>query len=253
MDNIGRKVTHGCCNPGSDDEVQEDTFSKRKFCLNTFIFLMLSVLVFLPFIAGLTLYSVVPKTQPYVFLINHNETNSEEVDMSILTAFPIHIPGSQDLGTTSGTIDLDLFIDSQTKLMGEILIINGTRPKCGSLLDDDDFYEKAVNANASGIILLDATPKSDWRVSSPYSGNWASLIMSQINQRKEHSQERSIPFLLIRESDWRKFDSHLIFLFENKRYLYIVWNNPSNLMLEDIFSCSNQNSLKIGAKTVKHN
>merc|ERR1719318_1513312 len=118
------------CNNGSVDEVQEKTLSKRRLCLKTFICLMLSVLVLLPFISGLILYSVVPKTDPFVFLINHNETNSEKVDLSILTAFPIHTPGSLDLGTTNGTIDLDCFIDSQSKLMGKILLINATRPKC---------------------------------------------------------------------------------------------------------------------------
>ena len=106
--------------------------------------------------------------------------------------------------------------------------------------DDDDFYVNAVNANASGIILLDATPKSHWRVSSPYSGNLASLFVYQITQHiKENSQEKVIPFLLIQETDWHTFDSHLMFIFENKKYL------------EEIFSCTNQNSVKIGTETVK--
>ena len=120
MDNIGRKVTQESCFYGSADEVQEETFSKTRLCLNTIFCLVLSVLVFLPVIAGLVLYSVVRQTEPYVFLINHNETNSEKVDFSILTAFPIHIPGSQDLGTTNGTIDLDCYIVLQSKFMGKM-------------------------------------------------------------------------------------------------------------------------------------
>merc|ERR1711892_6407 len=148
-----------------------------------------SVLVFLPVIAGLILYSVVHKTEPYVFLIKQNETNSEKIDLSILTAFPIHSPGSEDLGTTSGKIDLDCFVDSQSNLSGKILLVNGTRPKCKSFLKDNDFYLKAMNANATGIILLDDTPKSHWRVSSPYSAKISGLLSSGNSQLIEDKNQ----------------------------------------------------------------
>jgi len=37
-----------------------------------------------------------------------------------------------------------------------------------------------------------------------------------------------------------------------RKKLFIVWNNPSNLNLKEIFSCTNEEKVKIGKEDVKH-
>jgi len=260
--NIGRKIIqtgvidkalHPCCgdeSPSKDDSTEDPTgtFSKQGLCINTVFCLLCSFLVFVPVLVGLLLYSIVPKAEPYVFLIKPSEANMEKIDLTILTAFPIRNPASDDLESTSGYIDFDCFIDAKTNLTDKLLIVNGTRPKCKSLLNEEHFYANAMNAKARGVILLDATPVSEWRVSSPYPVKLLGLVEATDTN---DSKEKNIPFLLIREDDWRKFDSHFKYLFENNQKLFIVWNNPSNLNLKEIFSCTNEEKVKIGKEDLK--
>ena len=160
------------------------------------------------------------------------------MDLAIITAFPVQanmMGGQADF--VKGQIEFNCYVGENSNFENKILIINSTKPKCKSLLLEEGFYQKAKDAKARGIILLDDTPKSKWRVSSPYGERFESLISD--------TSASDLPFLLVRESDWRRFDSHFLWLERRRRDLVLVWNDPSSLDLEEIFSCSDNSTVII--------
>lgn len=56
---------------------------------------------------------------------------------------------------------------------------------------------------------------------------------------------------MIRELDWRKFDSKFLSLKKNNKKIFIVWNDPKLIDLKDVFSCSNNKSVTIEASQVR--
>ena len=67
-----------------------------------------------------------------------------------------------------GNIENNCYVDEKSNFTGKILTVNGSSPKCQVLLEEPKFYEKALAADATAIILLDNTPRPLWRVSSPF-------------------------------------------------------------------------------------
>ena len=190
--------------------------------------------VLLPIIISLIVFLSVVRKDPYVFLIN--QSSSDNVQLSIITAYPVTAPGRQ-MNITRGNINIECYITDD--LRRDILVINATRATCKTLLNEEGFYSRAVKAGAKAIILLDDTPESLWRVSSPMSEKIDSLVGSSV------APGDNIPFLLMRRDDWTKFDTQILELDRNSQDLFIVWNDPESLDLEHIFSCSSNNSVTI--------
>ena len=80
---------------------------------------------------------------------------------------------------------------------------------------------------------------------------------------QEPGAEEDIPFLLVRESDWRGVAGQLLALQvlyctvlyctmlalqRNMKPLFIVWNDPKQLDLGQIFSCSDNNTLTLATE-----
>ena len=116
------------------------------------------LLVLTPVIILLVIFSSVPRTDPFIFLINQ-EPGRDHVDLSIITAFPVRVPGPDKMAVARGTLEAACFIDEQSDFRDKILLINATKPQCRSLLAEPGFYSRAVAASASGLILLDDTPR----------------------------------------------------------------------------------------------
>ena len=81
------------------------------------------------------------------------------MELSIITAFPVRVPGPDRMAVARGALEADCFIDEQSDFRDRILLINATKPQCRSLLAEPGFYSRAVAASASGLILLDDTPR----------------------------------------------------------------------------------------------
>ena len=81
------------------------------------------------------------------------------MELSIITAFPVRVPGPARVAVARGALEADCFIDEQSDFRDKILLINATKPQCRSLLAEPGFYSRAVAASASGLILLDDTPR----------------------------------------------------------------------------------------------
>ena len=233
--------SYGCSSPTSARRNKYyDSLSCRRLFINCCICTIALVIVFIPVIICLITFSSVSKADPYIFLITQ-DGDSEKVDLSIITAFPVKYPQSNKMDVTKGRLELDCFIDQESNYNNKILIINASRPQCKTLLSDNGFYMKAVKSQASGIILLDDTPKSKWRVSSPSSEKVHSLV-------NDMEEDDDIPFLLIRQSDWKKFDSQFRWLDENDKEIFLVWNDPKLLDLNDIFSCTDNKTVSIDSR-----
>ena len=220
-----------------DDSQREDSLSCRRLCLSSLSCLLSSALVLLPLLLSLLLYASLPASDPLLFLIKQEDGGRSGVDLAILTAFPVQtnmMAGQTE--TIRGEIEFNCYVGENSNFENKILIINSTKPRCKSLLLEEGFYQKAKEAKARGIILLDDTPKSKWRVSSPYGERFEALIASPASD---------LPFLLVRESDWRRFDSHFLWLQRRRRDLILVWNDPSSLDLQEIFSCSDNRTVII--------
>ena len=220
----------------ADSAGPDDSLTCRQLSLSTLSCLLSSTIVLLPLLLSLLLYASLPAADPLLFLIKQEDGGRSGVDLAIITAFPVQtnmMGGHTDF--VKGQIEFNCYVGENSNFTNKILIINSTKPKCKSLLLEEGFYQKAKDAKARGIILLDDTPKSKWRVSSPYGERFESLI----------SASSDLPFLLVRESDWRRFDSHFLWLERRRRDLVLVWNDPSSLHLEEIFSCSDNSTVII--------
>ena len=220
-----------------------DSLSSRHLCVNTFICLGVLIIVLVPIIISLIFFSTVHKSDPYVFLINQNQ-GVDQIDLSIITAFPVKYPVSEKMIVSEGKLEMDCYIDQFSRFEGKILIINATKAVCKTLLLEDSFYGKAVRSAAPGIILLDDTPAEEWRVSSPLSEKIHGLVKSDQDAGKD------IPFLMIRELDWRKFDTQFLSLKQNDKKIFIVWNDPKLINLKEVFSCSSNKSVTLETSQV---
>ena len=224
-----------------DDSDQSLTF--RRLSLNTGSCLLSSLLVLLPLILSLILYATVPPTDPFLFLIKQDHGGESGVDLAIITAFPVSTDMmARQSQQIRGRIAFDCYVGESSDLEDKILIINSTKPRCKSLLQDQGFYTKAKEAKVSALILLDDTPKSDWRVSSPHGERFQSLLSSPANH---------VPVLLVREADWRRFDSHFLWLERKEKDLILVWNEPQSLDLQQIFSCSDNRTVMMESEEVR--
>ena len=232
-----RCLTSECDGESLCDD-SDQSLTCRRLSVNTGSCLLSSVLVLLPLLVSLFLYAIVPAADPYLFLIKQETGGRSGVELAIITAFPV-VTNMEQGQHIRGKIEFDCYMGANSDFAGKILIINSTKPKCKSLLQEDGFYLKAKEAKAQALILLDDTPKISWRVSSPYGERFHSLVNSPVSD---------LPFLLVRESDWRRFDSHFLWLESRKRDLIIVWNDPSSLDLQGIFSCSDNRTVIIGSE-----
>ena len=215
-----------------------DSLSCRRLMIKAFICIITLLIVLIPIIISLIIFSSVSKSDPYIFLINENG-KPDSVELSIITAFPVHYHASNEDSVTKGIFETECYIDEMSDFKGKILLINATKPKCRTLMLEDGFYKKSVMSNASGIVLLDDTPKSQWRVSSPLSEKIHSLVETDMEGHHE------IPLLLVRELDWRKFDKHFLELSRNQKQIFLVWNDPKSLDLKHLFTCTKNNSVII--------
>ena len=230
---------------GSRSGKLHDSLSPRHLSVSTIKCLGFLIIVLIPIIFSLIFFSSVHKTDPYVFLINQSE-GVDNIDLSIITAFPVKYPESSNMIVSQGKLEMDCNkLGGFSSFEGRILIINATKAACKTLLLEGSLYDKAVNSAASGIILLDDTPASEWRVSSPLAEKIHGLVKSN------HGSGEDIPFLMIRELDWRKFDSKFLSLKKNNKKIFIVWNDPKLIDLKDVFSCSNNKSVTIEASQVR--
>ena len=222
----------------SDEPQSEDeSLTYRRLSVSTVSCLLSFLLVLLPLLASLLLYAALPDSDPHLFLIKQENGGRSGVDLAIITAFPVQANMmARQSQHVRGKIEFDCYVGADSEFENKILIINSTKPKCKYLLQEDGFYLKAKEAKARAIILLDDTPKSNWRVSSPYGESFDPVFQSPATD---------LPFLIVRESDWRRFDSYFLWLERKNRDLILVWNDPSSLNLQQIFSCSDNQTVII--------
>ena len=130
---------------------------------------------------------------------------------------------------------------------GKIIVINASSPKCKVFMEEEGLFEKVEESNASAIILLDDTPKSKWRVSSPfqikpfhYKYVESTIIQMVLNSSK--TNKNHLPFLMIRKDDWVK---HELFFRKSGKGIFISWNTVKGVDLGNEFSCSKSTVIQI--------
>ena len=198
-------------------------------------------LVLGPVLLGLAIYTVAPRADPYLFLVQPGTGPSNNIALSIITAFPVVAPAG--LGLVRGPAQLDCYTGPGADLAGRLLIVNTTRPQCRALLAEDgaQLLQQAGAAGAAGVILLDNTVTARWRVSSPAS--LGGLLPAP-------GPAPGLPVLLVREADWRRFDTALLAMDRAGADLFIVWNDPTELRLQEIFTCSSRPTVQVGGGAV---
>ena len=102
-------------------------------------------------------------------------------------------------------------------------------------------------AGCKAVVLLDNTPSTAWRVSSPLSSSSSTALAA--------SSRGDTPVLMIREADWRRADTQvtilklkfristnclfqLVELSREGKDIFLTWNDPSTLSLAPLFSCT---------------
>ena len=103
--------------------------------------------------------------------------------------------------------------------------------------------EKLERAKVSGAVVLDDTPRSEWRVSSLASSPLAGVQHSLV-RIFNHGTARSklFPVVLVRSADWRR---HEDLLRQEGSNLYISWNSVRQEVLNQQFGCSDEKALRI--------
>ena len=229
------------CLPDKQETVHEDTrrpdqdlhqLTKRGLCLRALSCLLLCLLVLLPGLLGLVVLNTMQETSPYLLLVDGTGAGGRPVSLSILSGVAIRSPEGP-LATMRGRVFTDCsFTSSPTttsSFQDSILLVNSTRPACRALMARGDLLGVARQAGFQAVVLLDNTPPSQWRVSSPFSSS--SLALSS-------SSSLDIPLLLIREADWRPADPHLVQLSQDSGQMFLTWNDPSSVSLGPLFSCT---------------
>jgi len=187
---------------------------------------LLSLLLLLPPLIPLIGYEYGNSPQPYIFLINGSR---ETVNLGIIATFPVH--QASNTNYIVGEIDTSCIIDEADDFQGKILVLNTSRPLCRILIEKDNLYNLTTRIGVAGILILDSTPKQEWRVSSPYD-----------SQYNHNYAELSIPVLMAREADWKEYDQ---FLQTQSNQISIVYEE-SIPNLEKLFSCTRRNKLNLG-------
>ena len=232
---LNRNITKQCFHTDNTSE----RLSFNKICVSFIKCIIGIIIVLVPILLSLIVFVSIVKMDPYVFLISQSRTGPH-VNLNIIKAFPVKSTQSNKVDFTVGKINLNYCdIIDNSNFKDQILVINATKAKCKSLLDDEEFYVKAAKTGAAGIILLDNTPESSWRVSSPMSESINSLVGSIMGAGDD------IPFLMLRQLDWVKVDEQILEMSEDNRNLFIVWSDPESLDLNQIFSCSDNSSVTI--------
>ena len=114
-------------------------------------------------------------------------------------------------------------------------------------MEEANLFEKVEESNATAIILLDDTPKSKWRVSSPfqikpfhYKYVESTIIQLVLNSSK--TNKKHLPFLMIRKDDWVKHD---LFFRESGKGMFVSWDSVNGIDLGKEFSCSKSTVINI--------
>ena len=237
----------------SGKKLTSSTLTQRILCCRSLFCLLLVFLILCPVLLLCSLVLNQTDQKSFVFIINQNGDAEQGTRLNIMSAFPLISNADYGSGILRGKIESNCFIDEKSNFTGKILTINGSSPKCQVLLEEPDFYERAYAANATAIILLDNTPRPLWRVSSPFEYKpvgFTSLssTLSGASYNSSSSLRLNIPFMLVRYSDWAKYDSYLQ---EKVNSVYVGKSNPNDINHSDLFECSNTTRILIGGKRRK--
>lgn len=224
-----------------------DPISSRHLCIKCCTTFFLLFFIFIPLFVALAVFLQTKKDEPYVFLISQD---GQEVNLSILAALTSLSRIETNPGTIYGHIENDCYVKASSNFTDRIIVINGSSPKCKIFMEEDDLFKKVEDANASAIILLDDTPKSKWRVSSPfqikpfhYKYVESTIIQLVLNSSK--SSKKLLPFLMIRRDDWVK---HERFFRSSGKGLFISWDSVNSIDLSKEFTCAKSNVIRIEEK-----
>ena len=88
---------------------------------------------------------------------------------------------------------------------------------------EDFILEKLERAKVSGAVVLDDTPRSEWRVSSLVSSPLAGVQHSLVRMFSQDTKRANLfPIVVVRSADWRRHEN---LLRREGSNLYISWSS----------------------------
>ena len=123
-----------------------------------------------------------------------------------------------------------------------------TRLKCRLLMEEDFILDQMERANLSAALVLDNTPRSQWRVSSLQNKLFQPSLLQIF---LVGGAVRQPPVLLVREDDWRP---HQALLSQQGRKIHLSWSKVSRVLVSQELGCSDGNTLRIadGPQEAQH-
>ena len=120
---------------------------------------------------------------------------------------------------------------------------------CYSSLSQEDFIlDQIERANLSAAVVLDNTPRSQWRVSSLQGKLFQPSLVQLFLGGGTLSQ---LPVLLVRPDDWRP---HQDLLRQRGAKIHLTWSRVSRELLGQELGCSDSDTLRItdGPQSLHH-
>ena len=120
----------------TDGGTKSSDFTKRILCCKSLLCVLLVLIILCPVLLVCSLFLHQTEQNSYVFIIDQEQGNTHSTHLNIMSAFSLKYNAHHGTGVLKGTIE------------GKILTINGSSPKCQVLLEEPEFYRKALAADA---------------------------------------------------------------------------------------------------------
>ena len=186
--------------------------------------LLVVSLVLIPLLLCIGVYSRSQSREPYVYFIKEvpGPDTSSKVELVMMAAVSstssnLNALDSDPIGGPINTRSSQLFFkikyffDTRCQLSGDmkgdILMVNVSIPRCRMLVMDKQFMERIRRSRVAAAVILDDTPRHNWRVSSPYQSlSLYNTLMHNTFSTLFSEELRSDFVFMVRRDDWIQHD-----------------------------------------------
>ena len=129
--------------------------SHMRYMLRTSLILLL---ILVPLIMSGCIYHHSDTREPFVYMIDPSD-DVAGVRLTIMAAVASFSSMAPDQSVISGKINNSCQLDPHSNMIGDILLVNISSPRCKLLVEDSSFLELLEKSEVAATVILDNTPR----------------------------------------------------------------------------------------------
>ena len=130
--------------------------SHMRYLLRTSLILLL---ILVPVIISGCIYHHSDSREPFVYMIDPSGDEEAGVSLIIMAAVSSFSSMAPDQDVISGKINTSCHLGPDSNMIGDILLMNISSPRCRLLVEDSSFLQLLQKSNVAATIILDDTPR----------------------------------------------------------------------------------------------